>query len=417
MSETTIEHDSVFERSRRGLIVSVNRVVDAVEAAGDVVSTVYTAIDQIVLQLRDELGITGGRLYEREGDEFVLRATFGDAKPVRPGLRVPNRYPPIARGLARGVLVMKAEDPRTDPELEACLGVEEFAVVELDGGRFVLGLDITPSVEHRDVVPTLGIVRRSINQILTSAHATAILAQARAIQQSILPQHAPTFPPFDIAGRSASLETVGGDLFDFIPVSENSLGCVVADVAGHGFPAALQVRDVYTGLRMGLGREYKMVHLLERLNRIIHQSTLTSRFVSLFYGELERTGVFIYVNGGHPPALHVKADGSVEKLERGGPVLGPLPNASYNRGFAQLRPGDMIVAYTDGVHEALGRPPGTSGPPRELGVDGLASFLPTCRGLAAEAVIDAIHDHATTWSAGAPATDDRTAVVITYPAQ
>ncbi len=391
-------------------MAGVDRVVAAVEAAGDVASTVFTAIDQIVCQLRDELGITGGRLYERDGEGFVLRATFGDAKPVEPGMHVPITYPPLALGLERGVVVLRAEDPQLDRELEELLGAHEFAVVELGEGQFVLGLDVTPDLQRREVVLTLGIVRRSINQVLTTAHTDAILGQARAIQASILPREDPEFPPYEVAGTSVSLETVGGDLFDFVPISENSLGVVVADVAGHGFPAALQVRDVYTGLRMGLGREFKMVHLLARLNRIIHQSTLTSRFVSLFYGELERNGVLIYVNAGHPPPLHVSKGGVVTQLDQGGPVLGPLPNAVYHRGFVHIQPGDLLVAYTDGFSEAIGGEPA-----RELGVEGLADMVRDLRGWRARDAVDTIFERIAAWSGGVLPNDDRTLVVICRP--
>lgn len=161
-------------RSRRGLMAGVERVVAAVEAAGDVTSTVYTAIDQIVVQLRQELGITGGRLYERVGDEIVLRATFGDAMPVRPGMRVPVAYPPVARSLEQGVVFMKAGDTDIDRMLERELGVCEFAVVELADGHFVVGLDVKPERQDREIELTLGIIRRNINQTLANVHASTL---------------------------------------------------------------------------------------------------------------------------------------------------------------------------------------------------------------------------------------------------
>ena len=102
---------------------------------------------------------------------------------------------------------------------------------------------------------------------------------------------------------------MGGDFYDYIPISEKILGLTIADVTGHGLPAALQVRDIYMGLRMGLGREYKIVHTMERLSSIIHRSTTTSRFVSLFYGELELNGNFLYVNAGHPHRFIIDIDG------------------------------------------------------------------------------------------------------------
>jgi serine phosphatase RsbU (regulator of sigma subunit) len=78
---------------------------------------------------------------------------------------------------------------------------------------------------------------------------------------------------------------------------------------------------------------------VERLNHIIHESTLTSRFVSMFYGELEMHGAFIYVNCGHPPPWYLGADGREQPLEEGGTVLGPISDATYERGFVTMRPG------------------------------------------------------------------------------
>ena len=99
------------------------------------------------------------------------------------------------------------------------------------------------------------------------------------------------------------------------------------------------------GLRMGTGRDFKIVRTVERLNQIIHQSRLTSRFVSLFYGELETDGTLIYVNAGLHPPIFLRADGSVRYLTEGGSVLGPLPDATYTRGYLTMEPGDVLLAF------------------------------------------------------------------------
>src|SRR5260370_40851003 len=102
------------------------------------------------------------------------------------------------------------------------------------------------------------------------------------------------------------------------------------------------------------------------MHRILHRSPLTSRFGSMFYGALELNGVFISVNAGHPPPFHLAADGTVTHLEAGGPVLGPLSEASYERGFVIMKPGDMLVFYTDGIVETHGNQP-----PEEYGLERL----------------------------------------------
>ena len=81
------------------------------------------------------------------------------------------------------------------------------------------------------------------------------------------------------------------------------LGLSIGDASGHGLPAALLVRDVVTGMRMGIEKELKVAHVFEKLNRVIHRSRLSSRFVSVFYGELEADGNLVYVNAGHQPPI------------------------------------------------------------------------------------------------------------------
>ncbi len=399
----------------RALRRRVQEIVDRIERGDGETVTVRHAADQVICRLRGELGIWGGRLYERDGDDYALRATFPDAREVRHEIRIPRSYPPIELCLMRGSIYMAADDPRVDAKLEAALGVKEFAAVEVGNERYLLGFDVAPGSDRDDVLFSLGVVRHSINQRLHREHVDEIFRQARQIQNSILPRSEPRFADFDVAGRSDSMESVGGDLYDYISISDKILGLAIADASGHGLPAALQVRDIYVGLRMGMSRDYKIVRTLQRLNRIIHASTLTSRFVSMFYGELERNGVLIYVNAGHPPPFHLAAGGAVTYLEHGGPVLGPLPDATYDRGYVQMRPGDMLVLYTDGVTETLSsaKPPEE---PAEYRAGRLLEVARANQGKTAAQVCGAIFASLDQWSGGAAPQDDRTVIVVVYPA-
>ncbi len=397
----------------RALMRKVQEIVDRIERGDGETATVRHAADQVICRLRGELGIWGGRLYERDGDDYLLRATFPDARKVERQIRIPRTYPPIELCLMRGSIYMTADDPRVDRELEAQLGAKEFAAVEVGNERYLLGFDVAPGSDREDVLFSLGVVRHSINQRLHHEHVDEIFRQARQIQTSILPASEPHFADFDVAGRNDSMESVGGDLYDYIQISDKILGLAIADASGHGLPAALQVRDIYVGMRMGMSRDYKIVRTLQRLNRIIHAGTLTSRFVSMFYGELERNGVLIYVNAGHPPPFHLAADGTASHLQHGGPVLGPLPDATYDRGYVQMRPGDLLVLYTDGVTET--RPAGA--PPDERIEYGTGRLLEVARahqGKAAAEVAAAIFASIDDFSGGAPPQDDRTVIVVAY---
>ncbi|MGH7336700.1 MAG: PP2C family protein-serine/threonine phosphatase, partial [Myxococcota bacterium] len=171
---------------------------------------------------------------------------------------------------------------------------------------------------------------------------------ARQLQRDLLPKCDPALPGWRFASAWRTANDVGGDWYGYDLEPNGQLRLAVADASGHGMAAALLVRDVVTGLRMGIERELKVAHVFRKLNRVIHRSNLSSRFVSVFYGELEASGSLIYVNAGHPPGLLFHA-GSVRELATGGTVIGPLPQARFRRGFAHLEPGDVLVLCTDGV--------------------------------------------------------------------
>lgn len=397
----------------RGLMKKVEQVVAAMERADDIGATIHTLLQIIIDKFRDELGITGGRLYQRRGDVYALQSSFGLAKQPPRNFRVPLSYAPIQNVLEEGAVYMDADDPRMDRSMESLIGVRTFAAIEVGDEEYILAFDVASEDRGDDVLFSLGILRHSINQKIRRDRMEGIFAEARKIQASILPRRPPVYGEFDMAGRSDPMEGVGGDFYDYIPVTSKILGLTIADVSGHGLPAALQVRDIYMGLRMGLARDFKIVRTVERMNNIIHQSTLTSRFVSMFYGELELNGVFIYVNAGHPAPFHLAADGTVHHMEEGGPVLGPLPGATYERGFVIMKPGDMMVFYTDGICETSR---GEAGAEEEYGVDRLLEVVRNLQGRPAQEVVDAVFADVAAFAGDAPAEDDRTVVVVAYPA-
>lgn len=399
----------------RGLMKKVEQVVAAMDRAEDVGTTIHSLLEIIIVKFRDELGIYGGRLYQRRGSAYVLQAIFGDAKEVPRGLKVPLSYPPIQLVLEEGAVYMNADDPRMDKSFEDLIGVRQFVAVEVGDEEYILAFDVASEDRGDDILFSLGILRHSLNQKIRRERMEGIFAEARKIQASILPRRAPVYGNFDLGGRSDPMEAVGGDFYDYIPVTEKILGLTIADVSGHGLPAALQVRDIYMGLRMGLARDFKIVRTVERMNNIIHQSTLTSRFVSMFYGELELNGVFIYVNAGHPPPFHLAVDGTVRFMEEGGPVLGPLPGATYERGFVIMKPGDMVVFYTDGICETRGREK-EGDPVEEYGTDRLLRVARDTQGRSAQEIVEAIFHSVEAFSGDAAPDDDRTLMVVTYPA-
>jgi sigma-B regulation protein RsbU (phosphoserine phosphatase) len=235
----------------------------------------------------------------------------------------------------------------------------------------------------------------------------AIMEDARQIQNSILPRLLPSPGDFEIAARTVAAEIVGGDFYDVITLDDEIFDVVVADATGHGLPAALQVRDVFTGLRMGLSREFKLTRTVQRLNRIIHRSRMATKFVSMFLAEMDTDGTIIYCNAGHPAAMLMRTDGTVVHLRTGGMILGPNPKATYSIGIDSIAPGDLLVLYTDGITEAAVEDSG-----EEFGSERLAQAVRVSRHLDPLAIVDRVFTDVEEFVGGSAAKDDQTLVVV-----
>lgn len=388
-------------------------LVDSVES-DDGARSVRELAARAVERFGEELGLTGGRVYLREGGDYVLTDVFPGTAPDLPEIRVPASYEPVERLLNERFVYMQPGDPQLDPKLEALIGAKQFAAIWIgsDVCDCILAFDVAPNVASDDIRHSLSILRYSINHRLRESWLGGVLREARMMQASILPRHSPRYGTFDLGGRSVPTEEIGGDFYDFIAITPKMLGLAIADVSGHGLPAALQTRDIYMGLRMGLSADLKIIRTVERLNRIVSRSTLTSRFVSMFYGELEINGNFIYVNAGHPAPFHLDREGDATPLTEGGAVLGPLPDATYERGFLRLEPGDSLVLYTDGIVETEG---GSGSGVGEYGTDRLLDKARQCMELTARETVAAIFEDVERFAADERAADDRTLVVLKYP--
>jgi serine phosphatase RsbU (regulator of sigma subunit) len=388
------------------LLTQVERTLEQIENAETRRFTIEQIAETIAKNFRDELGITGGRVYEsNDQNDYQLVGRFGVSRDGALGIVVPRDYKPIELVLENGVVVMDPTDPGVDPVLEQRLGARRFAAVAAgETHSHIIAFDVAPELSREDVLFSLNLIRYAMNQRLRADRYESLIVEAQRIQQSILPQRVPQYAGFDIWGKTVPAEVVSGDFYDFIPISDNILGVAIADGSGHGLPAALVVRDIYMGLRMATDRDFKIIRTLEKLNHIIHRSRLTTKFVSLFYAELETGGILIYSNAGHNPPFLLKTNNRIEALANGGPVLGPTPDATYNRGFAKLDPGDLLCLYSDGMVEAHDRHD------REFGLDRLQRVVKSNRTRTAEQIGREVLARVARW--GRAGEDDRTVVVV-----
>jgi sigma-B regulation protein RsbU (phosphoserine phosphatase) len=390
------------------LLSQVERTLRQIDSGDTRRLTIEQIANTIATNFRVELGITGGRIYEAMGDNtYELVGRFGESQDAPLGIVVTRDYKPLELTIENGVVVMDPADPGVDLELEARLGTRRFAAITVgDDSEHVLGFDVSPELSREDILFSLNLVRYAINQRLREERYESLIVEAQRIQASILPQRIPQYKGFEIWGRTVPAEIVSGDFYDFIPVSDNILGLAIADGSGHGLPAALVVRDIYMGLRMATDRDFKIVRTLEKLNHIIHRSRLTTKFVSLFYGELETGGILIYSNAGHNAPFVLRRNSRFESLKNGGPVLGPNPDATYTRGFVKLDAGDILCMYSDGIVEAHNRRD------EEFGLDRLMRNVKSNRdrGLSAEQIGRELLDRVAKW--GRKGEDDRTVVIV-----
>ncbi len=179
------------------------------------------------------------------------------------------------------------------------------------------------------------------------------IAEAKAIQEKLLPREIPQMPGYEIATAWQSARLVGGDYFDILPLDDKTLGICIADVAGKGMPAALLMSNLQAAVR-GLSSLSVAPDLLcSRLNSIVYRNTESDRFITFFYAHVDgSTRRLAYVNAGHNAPFVVRSDGSHERLRDGGAVLGVFASRNYDMGSAQLSAGDRVILFTDGVTEA-----------------------------------------------------------------
>ena len=396
-------------RTSISLFRRIERALETISLGSTPLETIHRAADFIAENFAEDLGIRGGRIYAQDDGSYELVETFGDASRDPIGLRVWKTYPPFEQLLDMGSVVMRRDDTRLDQRLEADLGTREwFAAIAVADAHYVLSFDVESlDADHDDLVATLNIIRLAVNQKLREERMVAIMEEARLIQNSILPRHIPQPGDFEIAARSVTAEIVGGDFYDVITLDDNTFDIAVADATGHGLTAALQVRDVFTGLRMGLSREFKITRTVQRLNTIIHRSRMATKFVTLFLAEFDINGTLIYCNAGHPAALLVRVDGTVIELTTTGMILGPNPQAVYGFGLDHMEPGDVLAIYTDGITEAEGEPDD-----EEYGRERLVRVIRKSRHLDPIAIVDRVFTDVEEFALTSPPADDQTLVVV-----
>ena len=259
---------------------------------------------------------------------------------------------------------------------------------------------------------------------------------AREVQERFFPQTLPNVAGIEMAAHCRPAQAVGGDYYDLISIYDGSpaeagqapgenissaggtttdgcdrLGIAIGDISGKGVSAALLMASLHASLRsQTLNGAGDLGVKIANVNRLLYNASDSNRYATFFYAELDcNLRTLHYVNGGHnPPAVLRKKDGAwqVFRLGDGGPVVGLLAGAAYGQQMLQLLPGDILLAFTDGISEAM------NATEDEWGEDRMIAEAQAHAELNAAELMQHLFRAADAFAAGAPQHDDMTLVVL-----
>ena len=233
---------------------------------------------------------------------------------------------------------------------------------------------------------------------------------ARSLQSAMLPQRLPEHPSY--AGRALMLPAreMGGDFYDFFPISKDRIGLVIADVSGKGVPAAFFMAISRTVLQNSARENRSAGECLADANTILCSQNPLDLFVTVFYGILDaRTGILSYANGGHNPPVIIRNEGHLTVVPGTGDMaMGVMSDLHYADGQITLQPNDTLFLYTDGISEAMNRDG------REFTEKRLHASLSDSHQQPVEVVVSMVTAAVTAFVDGAPQSDDITCLVVRY---
>jgi len=385
------------------------------ETLEQIVALVFEAVpaDRCMIMMRSgkspELKVAVARLRDRVGEVGEIRISRSVIDEV------------VTNG--KSVLTSDAQaDPRFMGGTVMLQGVRSVLAVPLGVGANVFGIIYADSPlsdnrfteDHLKVLTTLASVAaiRVENARLTEEQMERERLEreqqvASEIQQRFLPAAAPQIEGYELQGISFPCYEIGGDYYDFIQREDGKMVVALGDVSGKGTAAALLMSSLHAAVHAHAESHESIASAISAVNRYLVESIPPNRFVTLFYAELDpKAGSLAFLNAGHNPPLIVHAGGTMEQLAAGGLPLGIMSDAEFREGRTQLRPGDVLVIYSDGVSEAV------NGNGEEFGPTRLYEVVARNLDASASGIRDRIESALTKSCQGTPAADDITLVIV-----
>ncbi|MGD0214467.1 MAG: SpoIIE family protein phosphatase [Terriglobales bacterium] len=234
---------------------------------------------------------------------------------------------------------------------------------------------------------------------------------AREVQERLFPQTLPPIAGIEYSGACRPALGVGGDYYDFLALPGGHLGIAIGDVSGKGIAAALMMASLQASLRGEATRAPEnLAALVANVNHLVFEASASNRYATFFYAQYDpATRRLTYVNAGHNPPMLFHRDGEkwqITRLEAGGTVVGLLETFPYEQSAVTIAPGDVFIAFTDGISEAM------NAADEEWGEEQLIQTVEQCGGLAPREIIARVMRAADVFVAGAKQHDDMTLVVL-----
>jgi serine phosphatase RsbU (regulator of sigma subunit) len=231
---------------------------------------------------------------------------------------------------------------------------------------------------------------------------------ASKIQQGLLPKSLPNLPHVAMTGSTLACYSVGGDCFDVIELDGGRHGFFVGDISGKGISAALLATLLQGIFFTTASMDLALTGIFSRVNRYLCERSGGDRYATVFYGVLEKTGAFEYVNAGHVPPLIRRSSGAVDRLDLASFPVGMFPEAEYESASVKLEKDDFLVIYTDGVSEAANLQA------EMFEEERLRQLLESFKGQSVEELAETIREGVKAFTQGAAQSDDVTILVIQY---
>ena len=371
----------------------------------------------LVFSLLGQVGVNRYVICIREGADMRIVASRLDGRNPQEELlgslgRLKNPVP------VDEMLVLNGRDPRL---LLKELGVAVVVPLHLKGesrglillGQKLSGEQFSPGdLEFLSSLGNLAMISldnaRLFQEAIEKQKMEDELVIAREIQKGLLPDILPPIPGIELAAANISSRQVGGDYYDVIPVDTSRSLIAIGDVSGKGTPAALLMANLQAAIRALVPLELSLGGLTGRVNDLMCRNTGGNKFVTFFWGIFDhRTLSLRYVNAGHNYPMLLRSDGTLDRLDRGGMILGVVPTTQpYEEALVQLVQGDILVLFTDGVSEAM------DGHGEEYGEARLEAVVRSANALSAQDILGAIHRGVVSHAGGTPQSDDITLMVL-----